>query len=71
MSSVGERKENFLNGLNLGRESSLEPVFWVPACRREGTWEHELVVAPPGAGGTWEHTALILALKSSEHCLKN
>lgn len=26
----GERKENFLNGLNLGKESGLEGVFWVP-----------------------------------------
>ena len=25
----GERKENFLNGLNLRKESSLEGVFWV------------------------------------------
>lgn len=71
MSSVGERKENFLNGLNLGRESSLERVFWVLTRRCECTWEHRLVVAPPGAGGTWEHAALILALRSSEHCLKN
>ena len=25
----GERKENFLNGLNLRKESGLEGVFWV------------------------------------------
>lgn len=32
----GERKENFLNGLNLGKESSVEGDFWVPAEMPEG-----------------------------------
>ena len=31
----GERKENFLNGLNLRKESGLEGVFWVRARMRE------------------------------------
>ena len=31
----GERKENFLNGLNLRKESGLEGVFWVRARTHE------------------------------------
>lgn len=35
----GERKENFLNGLNLGKESGLEGDFWVPAPIHEHAWQ--------------------------------
>lgn len=47
----GERKENFLNGLNLGKESGLEGVFWTPAHRRQCTGEEKHLCGP---GRSWK-----------------
>ena len=47
----GERKENFLNGLNLGKESGLEGVFWMPAHTRQRAGEEKHLCGP---GRSWK-----------------